>query len=46
MTAGVPERTVRPVPAPCMTVAPSSGRVIGVLFALTVLLFLMGLIAI
>jgi hypothetical protein len=45
MTAVVPERTARTVPGPCLTVAPASGPVIGILFALAVALFMIGLIA-
>jgi hypothetical protein len=45
MAAAVPERTARPVPGPCLTVAPASGPVISLLFALTIALFVIGLIA-
>ncbi len=45
MTAVVPGRSTRPVPRPCLAVAPSSGPVITGLFALTIALFVLGLIA-
>jgi len=45
MTAVVPERSARPVPGPCLTLAPSSGPVISFLFAVTIALFVIGLIA-
>lgn len=45
MTAAVPERTTRPSPLPCLAAAPSSGPLISALFALAVVLFVIGLIA-
>jgi hypothetical protein len=45
MTALVPERSARPAPGPCLTVAPNSGPVISILFVLTIALFVLGLIA-
>lgn len=45
MTAAVPERRARPVPDPCLTIAPASGPVITVLFVLSVAFFVLGLVA-
>jgi hypothetical protein len=41
-----PVAPVRPaaVPGPCLTASPWAGRIIGVLFTVTVVLFLLGLL--
>lgn len=45
MTAAVPERSARPAPLPCLAADPSSGPMISILFALAVVLFVIGLVA-
>jgi hypothetical protein len=45
MTVITPEGAVRPAAAPCLTAAPGAGTIIAGLFALTIVLFLVGLLA-
>jgi hypothetical protein len=44
MTAIAPGRAARPVPGPCLTAGPWAGRLITVVFATSVVLFLFGLV--
>jgi hypothetical protein len=45
MTAIAPAPRTAAEPGPCLTSSPAAGRIIGLLFLLTVALFLLGLIA-
>jgi hypothetical protein len=47
MTVITPEGAARPAaaPGPCLTAAPGAGTIIAGLFALTIVLFLVGLLA-